>query len=62
MISSYRSSSGNIENEHSSSNSEWPNNIAGKGEEMSDNAMINANSPLNHNNSQQINIDKEAIG
>ena len=58
LISSYCSSNGNIENEHSN-NSEWPNNIAGKGEGISDNT-INADSPFNHSNSQQTDIDKEA--
>ena len=43
-------------------NSGWSNNIAGKGEEKNDNTKINADSPLNHSNSQQTDIDKEAIG
>jgi hypothetical protein len=34
----------------------------GKGEEKNDNTKTNADSPLNHSNSQQTNIDKETIG
>ena len=60
LISSYCSSNESIENEHSS-NPGWPNNIVGKGEEKNDNTKTNADSPFNHSNSQQTDIDKEAI-
>ena len=60
LISSYCSSSGNIENEQSG-NSEWSNNIVDKGEEKNDNTKTNADSPFNHSNSQQTNIDNRGI-
>ena len=60
LISSYCSSSGNIENEHND-NSEWSKNIVDEREGISDNTKTDGNSPICQSTSQQTNINNEVI-